>query len=127
MKSVRHTICNALAAALMLASGAALAQGAQKACAPDIEKFCAGMSQGEGKLSQCLRSHKQELSPACQQGMAQMATMMKDVKQACEDDLHKYCAGTKPDGARACLRANFRELSQPCKHELLEARKAKGK
>ena len=75
---------------------------------------CAGVPQGEGKIAECLRSHKQELSPACQSGMAKTATLMKEVVAACEDDLHKYCAGAAQGTAKECLRANFRELSRPC-------------
>jgi len=56
--------------------------------------------------------------------MMQMAGMMKEVVEACEDDLHRFCAGTPPGTAKECLRANFRELSMPCKRELFEAKKA---
>jgi cysteine rich repeat protein len=55
--------------------------------------------------------------------MAQMTAMMKEVVQACEDDLHRYCAGAAPGTARECLKTNFRELSRPCKRELFEAKK----
>jgi hypothetical protein len=48
---------------------------------------------------------------------------MKEVVQACEDDLHRYCAGAAPGTARECLRTNFRSLSMHCKHELFEAKK----
>ena len=124
MKSIRNAIGTTFAAAaLALASGAATAESAQQACAPDIEKYCAGVPQGEGKIAECLRSHKQELSPACQSGMAKTASLMKEVAQACEDDLHKYCAGAAQGTAKECLKANFRELSRPCKRELFEAKK----
>lgn len=124
MKSIRNAIgITFAAAALALASGAATAESAQQACAPDIQKYCAGVPQGEGKIAECLRSHKQELSPACQSGMTKTASLMKEVVQACEDDLHKYCAGAAQGTAKECLKANFRELSRPCKRELFEAKK----
>ena len=124
MKSIRNAVGTTFAAvALALASGAATAESAQQACAPDIQKYCAGVPQGEGKIAECLRSHKQELSPACQSGMAKAASLMKEVAQACEDDLHKYCAGAAQGTAKECLKANFRELSRPCKRELFEAKK----
>jgi hypothetical protein len=56
--------------------------------------------------------------------MAQAATLMKEVVQACEDDLHRYCAGAAPGTTKECLRANLRELSFACKRELFEAKKA---
>ena len=124
MKSIRNAVGTTFAAvALALAPGAATAESARQACAPDIEKYCAGVPQGEGKIAECLRSHKQELSPACQSGMAKTASLMKEVVQACEDDLHKYCAGAAQGTAKECLKANFRELSRPCKRELFEAKK----
>ena len=124
MQSIRNAMFTALASgALALGSGLALGESAQQACAPDIQKFCAGVPQGEGRVAGCLRSHRQEVTPACQHGMAQMTAMMKEVVQACEDDLHRYCAGAAPGTARECLKTNFRELSRPCKRELFEAKK----
>ena len=110
-------------AGLGLAS-AVLAQTAQQACAPDIKAYCAGVPQGEGRIANCLREHKPQLSPACQRGMAQTATLMKEVMMACEDDLHQFCAAAAPGTAKECLRANFRQLSPRCKRELFEAKKA---
>ena len=111
--------------ALTLLPGApALAQTAQQACAPDIQAYCAGVQQGEGRIAQCLRAHQSQLSPACQQGMAKAATLMKDVVQACEDDVHQFCTGAAPGTTKECLQANFRQLSFGCKRELFEAKKA---
>jgi hypothetical protein len=102
----------------------ALAQSAQQACAGDIAAYCAGIPQGGGKIAACLRANEAKLSPACREGMAKMAGMMKEVVSACEDDLHRFCAGAAPGTAKECLRTNFRELSMPCKRELFEAKKA---
>jgi hypothetical protein len=99
------------------------AQTAQQACAGDIAAYCAGIPQGGGKIAACLRANETKLSPACKAGMAKMAGMMKEVVAACEDDLHRFCAGAAPGTARECLRTNFRELSLPCKRELFEAKK----
>jgi hypothetical protein len=107
-----------------IAAPSSFAQNAQQACAPDIQAYCAGVPQGDGRIAKCLRANEQKLSPACRQGMAQMASMMKEVVMACEDDMHRYCAGAAPGTAKECLRANFRELSFPCKRELFEAKKA---
>jgi hypothetical protein len=113
----------ALCGALALLSTSTLAQNAQQACAGDIATYCSGMQQGEGRVAQCLRSHKDQLSPGCQRGMAQTTTLMKEVVQACEDDVHRYCAGAAPGTTKECLRTNFRQLSLGCKRELFEAKK----
>ena len=124
MSRQRWILATFVAGAICLAAGAAGAQqSAQQACAGDISKYCGGVPQGEGRIAQCLRSHERGLSPACQRGMAQATTLMKEVVQACEDDLHRYCAGAAPGSAKECLRTNFRSLSMHCKRELFEAKK----
>ena len=125
MKSHLQHVLTALAAgALACASFSAFAQGAEQACAADIQQYCAGVPQGEGKLAQCLRTNRQKLSPGCQAGMAKTAGLMKEVVQACEDDVHRYCAGAAPGTTKECLRTNFRSLSFGCKRELFEAKKS---
>ena len=120
----KHPVVTLLAAsALAVFATGALAQNAQQACAGDIKTYCAGVSQGEGRIAQCLRAHKDQLSAGCQRGMGQATTLMKEVVQACEDDVHRYCAGAAPGTTKECLRANFRELSFGCKKELFEAKK----
>src|SRR5215472_10143574 len=34
-------------------------------CGQDVHRFCHGVQPGEGRLIQCLSSHRSELSPAC--------------------------------------------------------------
>lgn len=111
--------------ALLGVSGAALAQGAKQACAGDIQKYCAGIEQGEGRIAKCLREHKTQLTPGCSEGMQAATKQMKEVVMACEDDVHQYCAGAAPGTTKDCLKTNFRKLSRGCKRELFEARKSK--
>ena len=65
------------AACLLLGPAPASAQGAKQACAGDIAQYCSGIPQGGGKIAQCLRANEQKLSPACRQGMMQMAVQRK--------------------------------------------------
>jgi len=37
----------------------------KEACKPDVEKFCAGVAVGGGRIMQCLKQHESELSEAC--------------------------------------------------------------
>ena len=117
------TVAATMAVVLLPVSPAG-AQGAQRACAGDIQTFCAGVPQGEGRVARCLRANQQKLSPSCQSGMRAMAGLMKEVVAACEDDVHRYCAGAAPGTTKECLRTNFRQLSLGCKRELFEAKKA---
>jgi len=40
-------------------------EAAREACKPDVEKFCAGLAEGDGRIMQCLHQHQSELSEAC--------------------------------------------------------------
>jgi hypothetical protein len=48
------------------------AQGAnaRQACRADYEQFCSGVQRGGGRILACLKSHANELSPECQQALA---------------------------------------------------------
>ena len=43
----------------------------QEACQDDVQKFCASVSPGGGKILKCLRAHRDELSTTCQNQIAQ--------------------------------------------------------
>ena len=47
---------------------AALAHGATE-CKSDIEKHCAAVEAGEGRIVECLRKQGSKLSKRCRQGM----------------------------------------------------------
>lgn len=40
------------------------------ACRGDVERFCAGIRPGRGKIAACLKSHQAELSPACREDLS---------------------------------------------------------
>ena len=40
-------------------------EAAKEACQPDVDKFCAGVPVGGGRIMQCLKQHQSELSEAC--------------------------------------------------------------
>lgn len=43
------------------------AKEVHKACADDIDKFCKDVQPGKGNIARCLREHKGELSPECEE------------------------------------------------------------
>ncbi|HVN23548.1 MAG TPA: cysteine rich repeat-containing protein [Syntrophorhabdales bacterium] len=102
----------------------ALAQG-KGACGGDIEKFCQGVQQGEGRIAQCLAQHKEEVSPACKARMEEAAKQLKGVQKTCEDDIMAFCEGVKPGGGRIaqCLKANASKLSPQCKASVAQAKR----
>jgi hypothetical protein len=44
--------------------------GARMACREDIAKLCAGLEPGGGRIGQCLRQHKDEVSDPCKTALA---------------------------------------------------------
>ncbi|HMK90173.1 MAG TPA: cysteine rich repeat-containing protein [Methylocystis sp.] len=63
----RKIIPALLALATLLISAQAHAQEGQliKYCKPDIERLCAGVEPGGGRLIQCLKTHKEEMTVGC--------------------------------------------------------------
>jgi hypothetical protein len=64
---LRPTILG-LAAAVLLAAAPSRATEAEKiarACAGDIERLCAGVPPGEGRIKACMKAHVTELSAPC--------------------------------------------------------------
>ncbi|WP_439817607.1 cysteine rich repeat-containing protein [Zavarzinia sp. CC-PAN008] len=55
-------------------SAAALAQApmqqVRSACAADMQRHCAGVQPGGGRILACFRQHQAELSPACREALA---------------------------------------------------------
>ena len=41
-------------------------------CRAEIETHCAGMAAGQGRVAQCLKDHKRELSPGCDLAMTEV-------------------------------------------------------
>lgn len=45
--------------------GRAKLMEAARLCRPDIERFCATVKRGEGRILMCLSEHRAELQPDC--------------------------------------------------------------
>ena len=72
MKSFAASV--SLAIAGLLAGSAAMAADAPAApagdealaaCKPDIERLCPGVQPGEGRIKECMKQHRKDLSPDC--------------------------------------------------------------
>jgi hypothetical protein len=126
MKSIKVVltfimIVSATLCLILLGGTGAFAQGAG-ACAGDMQQFCQGVQPGGGRMVQCLTQHKQQLSPGCKLRIVELAEQLKEVHQACEDDIMTLCPGVEPGGGRIaqCLKANKAELSLECKAKIFE-------
>jgi hypothetical protein len=94
-----------------------------RVCADDAAKFCPNAKGVQGRM-QCLRDHKAELSPRCQERVQTMAAQAKGISGACESDVQRFCQDVAAGGGRIaeCLHRHESELSPTCKDVLAQAR-----
>ena len=106
-------------------SGGALAQASS--CKADLAKFCPQAKPGGGQVAACLKQNMAQLSAPCKERIGQMKELLKEVHQACEEDIHFLCAGIQPGGGRiaACLKQSESEVSAGCKARIAAAKAAK--
>lgn len=74
----RSTLARLVCAAAAALSGLAYAQAAANiltaGCADDLQKLCAGVQPGGGRIIACLKQHKDSLSAQCKQAAAQVSS-----------------------------------------------------
>ena len=58
---------------------------AKHICAKDIEKFCAGVKPGGGRLIKCLNPHMDELTPACREKLQSFTAKASAAKKRSSD------------------------------------------
>jgi hypothetical protein len=90
------------------------------ACRADMQKLCKGIQPGGGRLAMCLKQHESELSPGCQQRIAEAKEEGKEFAEACKADAGTVCKGVQPGQGRVmrCLAENKDKLSSGCRAEI---------
>src|SRR5262245_11275439 len=93
---------------------------AAPSCKADVDKFCAQVKPGGGRIVQCLKQNEAQLSESCKERMKMAQAQMKEIKDACADDVQQFCAGTKAGGGRIarCLKGHQDKISAECKTAL---------
>src|SRR5262245_37778229 len=86
-------------------------------CAADVQKFCASVERGGGRIVKCLKDHQAELSSGCKASIASRA--QNQPPKACAADIEKFCKGVTPGGGAlaTCLKKHEGDLSSQCKKE----------
>ncbi len=112
----------ALALAVLLAFPAAASPAEpaeQRPCMDELEKFCKEVQPGEGRIIICLQEHDRELSTVCRDKVQSILKRVDEAKQACGQDIAKFCPDVKPGGGRLikCLSPNFNELAPACREK----------
>ena len=117
------TLARVTVAALLLA-GAAAAGAADDACQADVERLCAGIPKGGGRIAACLKANEAQVSPACKQELASVRRKVKELGEGCADDIQSLCADVKPGAGNVlrCLNASYFSLTPGCQEIVKGAR-----
>jgi hypothetical protein len=91
------------------------------ACQGDIARYCRG-AQGPKQEMECLKEHKEQLSPKCKMHIVKVLRAVKEAHQDCEADIYVFCRGVQPGKGRImkCLKAHKQELTPECKAGILD-------
>jgi Cysteine rich repeat len=102
------------------------AAGFRVECGQDLQRFCNEVQPGEGRLIQCLSSHRSELSSECISRLAARPAL--GVRMDCGEDLQRFCNGVQPGEGRLirCLASHRSELSPACTARVAATRPALG-
>jgi hypothetical protein len=109
-----------------LALGVAFLPGAARGdtpCAADIEKFCAKVPIGGGRIQACLKEHEKELSPDCAARLDDFEKRVGALAAACRYDIARYCSDVSPGRGRVaeCLERHASDVSPTCMDQLRKA------
>ena len=109
----------AITIALLMSGSAVMAQPADKPCASDIKKICAGIQPGGGRIKGCIKSHWTDLSPTCQDHLLTVAVTAK----VCTSDVANLCSGIVrgSGGIRSCIKSHIADVSDPCRDAMSQA------
>jgi hypothetical protein len=96
-------------------------------CKMEIEKYCAQVTPGEGRVLACLFAHGDKLSAKCEYALYDAAVQLERavaalsyVANECDADLEKYCGSIAPGEGRLleCLEKHDKQVSGRCKQAL---------
>ena len=109
-----------------------------EACRGDVERACAGVAPGEGRVHACLRDHRAALAPACASEVAALEAatasnvdLQPSLAAACAAERAAHCPGVAAGKARvlACLvaAADGADFGAPCVERLTSALAVRGR
>ncbi len=86
-----------------------------RACGADIAKLCDNIMPGGGRIAQCLKDQKKDLSTACR-NFVDYGSSLRKAFFACNADASKYCSHIRPGGGRiiSCLKGEKEKISEIC-------------
>jgi len=99
----------------------------QNGCKTEMEKYCAMVTPGEGRVLACLFSYQDKLSNRCEYALYDAAAQLDRAVAAltyvvneCDDDLENYCSNIVPGEGRLmdCIGKNIANVSERCQSAL---------
>ena len=107
--------------------GQSLIETVANGCKVEIEKYCAQVTPGQGRVLACLFAHGDKLSAKCEYALYDAAvqleravTALSYVANECDADLEKYCGSIAPGEGRLldCLEKHDKQVSGRCKQAI---------
>ena len=125
-----HIVNVCVMAVMLLVPAQAPARGRlAAACRGDVQRLCAGLAPGRGRIARCLEEHATELSEPCRQAMAALRARRGRgptgaARSMCRNDVMRLCPDAVGDmeKIRQCLRTHSAGLSDGCKNALTARR-----
>lgn len=101
------------------------------ACRDDVEKHCKNVEPGDGRVHECLRSHRDKLSESCrkeelllEEEEAENLELRPGIMRMCKEERSTFCKGVAPGQARLfrCLAEKMGDpdFGENCRHEIIE-------
>ena len=99
-------------------------------CRGDVQRFCAGIELGGGRIVRCLEDNAAKLSAGCKQaigasgaatGATQAGGESGGAKTACRGDAMRFCSDAIGDQEKMkrCLQSHAAQLSDGCKTAII--------
>ncbi|EFJ50973.1 hypothetical protein VOLCADRAFT_103617 [Volvox carteri f. nagariensis] len=99
------------------------------ACRNDVQKFCSTIEPGEGRVHECLRSHRANLTEACrreelllEEEEAENVELRPGLLRICRSERRVFCGSVSPGQARVfrCLAEKISDpdFGEPCRKEI---------
>ncbi|KXZ55868.1 hypothetical protein GPECTOR_2g1419 [Gonium pectorale] len=99
------------------------------ACRDDVANFCSAVESGEGRVHECLRKHRTQLSDACrkeelllEEQEAENVQLVPGLLRTCRNERRTFCVGVAPGQARVfrCLAEKMSDpdFGEACRKEI---------
>ena len=126
----RRLITVVVMAVFLMTGAAAMADPVktiEDGCKTELDKYCAMVTPGDGRVLACLFSYQDKLSNRCEYALYDAAAQLERavaaltyVANECDNDLEKFCSDVVPGEGRLkeCIDKNMANVSDRCKRAM---------